>query len=139
MFDVGRYDVQLHRKFPSTVRRMGWPLTLLQGNERWLEVLETDFLDEFTTAPTKQWITLQGRTAGTVRSASGGGSGAGNITFVTVDDAGSVFRSHVPRNSCRYVLQPHGTVRSARSCLGESSSESVVFLPRTFMLTCVFL
>ncbi|KAG9311668.1 Alpha/Beta hydrolase protein [Chiua virens] len=59
------------------------------GNERWLEVLETDFLDEFTVAPTKQWITLgAGKVAGTVRSASGGGFSAGNITFVTVHEAG---------------------------------------------------
>ncbi|KAF9239267.1 Alpha/Beta hydrolase protein [Melanogaster broomeanus] len=58
------------------------------GNERWLEVLETKFLDEFTSAPTEQWITLHsGKVAGTVRSA---GDGAGNVTFVTVHEAGLV-------------------------------------------------
>ncbi|KAN0085973.1 Alpha/Beta hydrolase fold [Tylopilus felleus] len=55
------------------------------GNERWLEALKTNFHDEFSTAPTEQWITKQGKEAGTVRSA---GSGAGNITFVTVSEAG---------------------------------------------------
>ncbi|KIJ61414.1 hypothetical protein HYDPIDRAFT_115872 [Hydnomerulius pinastri MD-312] len=59
------------------------------GNERWLEVLETKFLDEFTSAPTEQWVTMHsGKAAGTVRSAGGGGSGAGNVTFVTVHEAG---------------------------------------------------
>ncbi|KAH7882369.1 Alpha/Beta hydrolase protein [Phlebopus sp. FC_14] len=59
------------------------------GNERWLEVLDTKFLDEFTSAPTEQWVTMQsGKVAGTVRSAGGGGSGAGNVTFVAVYEAG---------------------------------------------------
>ncbi|KAF8126125.1 Alpha/Beta hydrolase protein [Boletus edulis] len=58
------------------------------GNERWLEALETNFHDEFATAPTEQWITLEGKVAGTVRSSTGGGFGAGNITFVTIHEAG---------------------------------------------------
>lgn len=59
------------------------------GEERWLEVLGTDFLDEFLDAPTEQWITSSSKTAaGTVRSAGGGSSQAGNITFVAVHDAG---------------------------------------------------
>ncbi|KAF8833259.1 peptidase S10, serine carboxypeptidase [Paxillus ammoniavirescens] len=59
------------------------------GNERWLEVLDTKFLDEFASAPTEQWITMHsGKFAGTVRSAGGGGSGAGNVTFVAVHEAG---------------------------------------------------
>ncbi|KAG0691958.1 Alpha/Beta hydrolase protein [Suillus ampliporus] len=38
---------------------------------------------------TEQWITMRsGKVAGTVRSAGGGGAGAGNVTFVTVHDAG---------------------------------------------------
>ncbi|OAX40545.1 alpha/beta-hydrolase [Rhizopogon vinicolor AM-OR11-026] len=61
------------------------------GNERWVEQLDTVFLDEFSTAPTEQWVTMRsGKMAGTVRSASGAGSGAGNVTFVTVYEAGSV-------------------------------------------------
>ncbi|OAX40538.1 hypothetical protein K503DRAFT_601654 [Rhizopogon vinicolor AM-OR11-026] len=59
------------------------------GNERWVEQLDTVFLDEFSTAPTEQWVTMRaGKMAGTVRSAGGGGSGAGNVTFVTVHEAG---------------------------------------------------
>ncbi|KAG0698708.1 Alpha/Beta hydrolase protein [Suillus ampliporus] len=59
------------------------------GNERWVEQLDTIFVDEFSTAETEQWITMRsGKVAGTVRSAGGGGAGAGNVTFVTVHDAG---------------------------------------------------
>lgn len=59
------------------------------GNERWVEQLDTIFLDEFSTATTEQWVTMRsGKVAGTVRSAGGGGSGAGNVTFVTVHESG---------------------------------------------------
>lgn len=59
------------------------------GEERWLEVLGTNFLDEFLDAPTEVWITSSSkRPVGTVRSAGGGGSRAGNITFVAVHEAG---------------------------------------------------
>ncbi|KAI6045248.1 Alpha/Beta hydrolase protein [Pisolithus marmoratus] len=59
------------------------------GNERWLEVLNTSFHDEFFDAPTEVWITSNSKTpAGTVRSAGGGSSRAGNITFVAVHEAG---------------------------------------------------
>ncbi|KAG1731604.1 Alpha/Beta hydrolase protein [Suillus paluster] len=59
------------------------------GNERWVEQLDSIFLDEFSTAETEQWVTMRsGKVAGTVRSAGARGSGAGNVTFVTVHDAG---------------------------------------------------
>ncbi|KAH9483643.1 Carboxypeptidase Y-like protein A [Psilocybe cubensis] len=59
------------------------------GNERWVEKLETQFTSEFTQAQPVPWITIEtGRSAGTVRSAGGGGFGAGNVTFVTVHEAG---------------------------------------------------
>lgn len=62
---------------------------MIQGNERWVEQLDTVFLEEFSTAPTEQWVTLRsGKVAGTVRSAGGAGSGAGNVTFVTVYESG---------------------------------------------------
>lgn len=103
----------------------GYMLTLSQGNERWLEVLESDFLDEFTTAPTEQWITLQsGKVAGTVRSASGGGSGAGNVTFVTIHEAGSVFRLRILRmqtdnfiSSCSHMVPFDQPEAALVSCL----------------------
>ncbi|KAG2356238.1 Alpha/Beta hydrolase protein [Suillus spraguei] len=57
------------------------------GNERWVEQLHSIFFDEFSTASTKEWITMSsGKVAGTVRSA--GGFGAGNIAFVTVYESG---------------------------------------------------
>ncbi|KAG1865579.1 Alpha/Beta hydrolase protein [Suillus tomentosus] len=62
---------------------------MMQGNERWVEQLDTVFLEEFSTAPTEQWVTMRsGKVAGTVRSAGGAGSGAGNVTFVTVYESG---------------------------------------------------
>jgi len=63
----------------------------LQGNERWLEELDTVFHKEFASAKTEPWITIESATeAGTVRSAGGSGNTAGNVTFVTVHEAGSV-------------------------------------------------
>ncbi|KAL4068599.1 Alpha/Beta hydrolase protein [Scleroderma yunnanense] len=59
------------------------------GNERWLEVLPTKFLDEFLDAPTEIWTTAHSnKPVGTVRSAGGDGTRAGNITFVAVHEAG---------------------------------------------------
>ncbi|KAG6330315.1 hypothetical protein ID866_8775 [Astraeus odoratus] len=59
------------------------------GEERWLEVLDTQFLDEFLDAPTEIWTVKHSKKpAGTVRSAGGDGFRAGNITFVAVHEAG---------------------------------------------------
>jgi len=59
------------------------------GNERWVEALEHRYHKEFVAADPKPWVTLEsGRLAGTVRSAGGGGLTAGNVTFVTVYEAG---------------------------------------------------
>ena len=63
----------------------------LQGNEAWVEELDHAFHKEFKAAPSIQWITAgTGRVAGEVRSAGGGGFGAGNVTFVNVYEAGLV-------------------------------------------------
>ncbi|KAI0275295.1 Alpha/Beta hydrolase protein [Gloeopeniophorella convolvens] len=59
------------------------------GNERWVENLEHKFHKEFLAAPSIQWVTArEGRVAGEVRAAGGGGFGAGNVTFVNVYAAG---------------------------------------------------
>jgi cathepsin A (carboxypeptidase C) len=59
------------------------------GNERWVEELDTKFHQEFSTAKSIPWITIEGgKLAGTVRSSGGGGFTAGNISFVTVFEAG---------------------------------------------------
>ncbi|KAF5390154.1 hypothetical protein D9757_002924 [Collybiopsis confluens] len=60
------------------------------GNERWVDALETQIQEEFNAAKPIPWITAKGgRLAGTVRSAGNArGFGAGNVTFVTVYEAG---------------------------------------------------
>ncbi|KXN91965.1 hypothetical protein AN958_11025 [Leucoagaricus sp. SymC.cos] len=59
------------------------------GNERWVEHLETKFSREFRDAKSLPWITFEsGLKAGEVRTAGGGSSTAGNVTFVNVYDAG---------------------------------------------------
>ncbi|KAJ7072804.1 carboxypeptidase C [Mycena amicta] len=59
------------------------------GNERWLEVFESSFQSEYNAAKPIPWITASdGRLAGSVRSAGGKGFTAGNVTFVTVFEAG---------------------------------------------------
>ncbi|PPQ66021.1 hypothetical protein CVT26_010777 [Gymnopilus dilepis] len=59
------------------------------GNGRWVEQLVTDFLPEYTQTDAVPWVTAKsGRVAGEVRSAGGGGFRAGNVTFVTVYEAG---------------------------------------------------
>ncbi|KAF7777651.1 hypothetical protein Agabi119p4_3723 [Agaricus bisporus var. burnettii] len=56
------------------------------GNERWVEQLDTQFLEEFGSSKSVPWKLYKSDIqAGEVRSA---GSGAGNVTFVTVHDAG---------------------------------------------------
>lgn len=47
--------------------------------------LEHDFHSEFEEAPTLPWTTKSGQYAGNVRAA---GSGAGNVIFVRIFDAG---------------------------------------------------
>ncbi|KAG6854174.1 hypothetical protein C0991_009826 [Blastosporella zonata] len=60
-----------------------------QGNGRWVEQLETKFHQEFSASKSVPWITSKsGKVAGEVRSAGGAGFTAGNVTFVTVFEAG---------------------------------------------------
>ncbi|KAJ7737915.1 carboxypeptidase C [Mycena maculata] len=59
------------------------------GNERWLDVLPSSFQSEFVAAKPIPWVTAgTGALAGEVRSAGGKGFTAGNVTFVTVFEAG---------------------------------------------------
>ena len=59
------------------------------GNERWVSKFDNIFHEEFASTEPLPWITEQsGRVAGTVRTAGGGGSTAGNVTFITVHEAG---------------------------------------------------
>jgi cathepsin A (carboxypeptidase C) len=59
------------------------------GNERWVEKLETKFSEEFKSAKSLPWVTIEsGLQVGEVRTAGGRGSSAGNVTFVNVFDSG---------------------------------------------------
>jgi len=59
------------------------------GNERWLGELDTQFLEEFKQTKSTPWFASGSeRIAGEVRSAGGGGSSAGNVTFVNIFEAG---------------------------------------------------
>jgi hypothetical protein len=66
------------------------------GNERWVNELETDFKEEFQSSTALPWVTIKdNKVAGEVRVAGGDGSTAGNVTFVTIFEAGCV-RSSAP-------------------------------------------
>ncbi len=66
-------------------------ITCGQGNERWLEQLDTKFRDEFAKTTKQPWVTLnKGDLSGWVRSAGGDGYTAGNVTYVQVHAAGYV-------------------------------------------------
>ncbi|KAI6127217.1 peptidase S10 serine carboxypeptidase [Pisolithus sp. B1] len=76
------------------------------GKECWLEVLHTDFLDKFLDAPTKVWITSSlKKVTGTIRSAGGNGSQAGNITFVTVLEAGHMVPYDQPEAALDLIMK----------------------------------
>jgi hypothetical protein len=61
------------------------------GNERWVNELETDFKEEFQSSTALPWVTIKdNKVAGEVRVAGGDGSTAGNVTFVTIFEAGYV-------------------------------------------------
>jgi cathepsin A (carboxypeptidase C) len=59
------------------------------GNERWVSKFENVFHSEFASSEPAPWV-VKGdrRIAGTVRTAGGNGHTAGNVTFVTVHEAG---------------------------------------------------
>ena len=75
------------------------------GNERWVEVLDTKFKDEFAKKPEREWRVkgIEGKgkwtQAGTVRSAGGHGATAGNVTFVRVFEAGHMVPYDQPEAS----------------------------------------
>lgn len=57
-----------------------------------MNALEHQFHAEFAASGDEQWVAAEtGRVAGRVRSAGGGGLGAGNVTYVEVFEAGCVF------------------------------------------------
>ncbi|KAH8115994.1 serine carboxypeptidase [Phellopilus nigrolimitatus] len=59
------------------------------GNEAWVAALDTNFREEFTAAEALPWVTLaSGKIAGSVRTAGANEFTAGNVTFVTVHEAG---------------------------------------------------
>ena len=59
------------------------------GNERWVSKFDNVFHEEFASSEPTPWIIKNDRRiAGTVRTAGGDGFTAGNVTFLTVHEAG---------------------------------------------------
>ena len=59
------------------------------GQSRWVKKFPSIFHEEYSLSPTAAWkVKSTGKVAGTVRTAGGDGSTAGNITFVTIHEAG---------------------------------------------------
>jgi len=66
-------------------------LTSTQGNEKWLEALDSKFHNEFASTKSTPFVIYHsGKVAGEVRSAGGAGHTAGNVTFVNIHEAGYV-------------------------------------------------
>lgn len=84
--------VQLHRKSMRLVssRLASVAYRVAQGNEAWLQEFESKFQEEFLFADSLPWTTLESdKLVGSVRTATGGSkASAGNVTFVTVFEAG---------------------------------------------------
>ena len=55
------------------------------GNEQWMDVLPTKYLNEFLNSTATPFIDSDKRNAGYVRSA---GKGAGNVAYMAVYEAG---------------------------------------------------
>jgi cathepsin A (carboxypeptidase C) len=59
------------------------------GQERWLSNFNSTLREKFVSSSAIPWIVAEtGSVAGEVRSAGGDGFTAGNVTFVTVYEAG---------------------------------------------------
>jgi hypothetical protein len=84
-----RRRVQLHCDIFFSDLRHSLTCSGLQGNERWVEALPSRFHEEFSSAQSEPWVSPRtGVTFGEVRSAGGSGYTAGNLTFVTIYEAG---------------------------------------------------
>lgn len=74
------------------------------GQERWVADFDNVFHDEFSSSVPIPWIVAEnGKIAGEVRSAGGDGFTAGNLTFVTVHEAGSVITNGCDPRSARLL------------------------------------
>ena len=70
------------------------------GQSRWVERFPSIFLNEYTQTPTRSWrVGSTGEVAGTVRTVGGDGTTAGNITFVTIHEAGHMVPYDKPEES----------------------------------------
>jgi len=77
------------------------------GNEAWLQELESKFQEEFLFADSLPWTTLEAnKLVGSVRTATGGSkASAGNVTFVTVFEAGHMVPFDQPEAALDLVLR----------------------------------
>jgi len=76
------------------------------GNELWLGEFDTQFLEEFKQSKSVPWFAWgSSRIAGEVRSAGGGGSRAGNVTFVNIYEAGHMAPFNQPEASLDLITR----------------------------------
>ena len=70
------------------------------GQSRWVEQLPSVFHKGYTQTPTITWrAESTGEVVGTVRTIGGDGTTAGNITFVTIHEAGHMVPYDKPKES----------------------------------------
>lgn len=77
------------------------------GQSRWVENLPSVFHKEYAQTPTLAWrIKSTGEVAGTVRAVGGDGTTAGNISFVTIHEAGHMTPYDKPEESFVRLYTP---------------------------------
>jgi len=76
------------------------------GQSRWVEKLPSIFHREYAQSPTLAWrVNSTGGAAGTVRTVGGDSSTAGNITFVTIQEAGHMVPYDRPKESLEMITR----------------------------------
>lgn len=76
------------------------------GQSRWVEKFPSVFHREYSQTPTIAWrVRSTGEVAGSVRTVGGDGSTAGNITFVTIYEAGHMAPYDKPAESLEMITR----------------------------------
>ncbi|KAF9515933.1 hypothetical protein BS47DRAFT_1381315 [Hydnum rufescens UP504] len=91
------------------------------GNRNWMLDLESVFQKEFTRAHLKPWKTMDGKVSGHIQSAGNKHSGAGNYTYVSINNAGHMVPYDKPEVSLdlfvRWIMDDTPRSRGQPPCL----------------------